>query len=127
MSQELFATNPNFVQVVYRGPKYARMVKSPTGVLLREHGLKSYGLYTEGAVLYVHKDDVAASPNVFVPINPVVDSFTATRSDKSKAAAEASDEAAQELDVEVSAAPLTKPPSKSSGSNKGATATQPKA
>ena len=77
MTQQLFETDPDFVQVKYIGPQYARMVKSPSGALTR-YGAKSYGLYTNGAVIYVHKDDVKAAPQMFAPLQPI-ESFAATK------------------------------------------------
>lgn len=52
---------PGFVPITYNGPLGSHIVPSPT------RKVRNYGLHTRGDRFSVHPDDIAASPDVFVP------------------------------------------------------------
>lgn len=61
----MFKQNENFVQVeLLGGGTNVRHVPAPTRALL-DYNVRSYGSHRPGAILYVHKNDLAARPDLF--------------------------------------------------------------
>ncbi len=57
---------PGFVPITYNGPLGSHIVPSPT------RKVRNYGLRTRGDHFSVHPDDIAASPDVFIPVPALV-------------------------------------------------------
>lgn len=58
------SANPNYVQVTYQGPNGNHFIPSPT------RKVRHYGYGSNGSKLYVHREDIARRPDLFIPVSP---------------------------------------------------------